>query len=118
MFFPFPQIPIWKKKRPDCDSEVVDAAAADGVDRCRTITRQMDVLSFTWPLRVNASLSYLQGMIGNDSSEDRGGRRSFSETRPRLSRPSLFPSFMLGARMIDTFLTGRDPRRESKVAAF
>lgn len=59
------------KKRPDCDSEVVDAAAADYVDGCRAITRQMDVLSFTWPLCINASLSYLPGMIG----------RSFSETR-------------------------------------
>lgn len=59
------------KKRPDCDSEVVDAASADGVDRCRTITRQMDVLSFSWPLRINASLSYLPGAMG----------RSFSETR-------------------------------------
>lgn len=59
------------KKRPDCDSEVVDAAAADCLDRCRAITRQMDVLSFTWPLCINASLSYLPGMMG----------RSFSETR-------------------------------------
>lgn len=72
------RFPSGKKKRPDCDSEVVDAASADGVDRCRTITRQRDVLSFAWPLRINASLSYLPGMTG----------RSFSETR---HRSFLFP---------------------------
>lgn len=82
------RFPSGRKKRPDCVSEVVDAAAADGVDRCRTITRQMDVLSFTWPLRVNASLSYLQGMMGNDSSED-GGTPEFlrDPSSPRLSLP-------------------------------
>lgn len=56
------------EKWPEYESEV---AAADGVDRCRRIARQINVLSIHMPIMCYAILNYLAGMMGSCCSEDR-----------------------------------------------
>lgn len=51
-------------------------------------------------------MSCLAGLMGT-APRRTGLMLSFPETRPRLARPSLFPSLMLRARVMDRFLAGR-----------